>query len=140
MYEIVIDTSVIVSAARSRQGASFQLIRWLRDGRLKAAVSPALVLEYEALLRRQMDDTGWSAAQVDEFLDFVCSAAREVQPQFRLRPVLSDPDDEFVLELAFAGGVDYLVTLNAKDFAGSRAFGVTFITPGDFAKLVREQL
>ena len=103
------------------------------------ALSPAIVLEYEAMLLRQMFDTRWTTADVDEFLAFVCGVGRKVEPRFRLRPSLTDPGDEFVLELAFAAGVKYLVTLNGRHFAGAERYGVTIITPGDFARLFREQ-
>ncbi len=138
MYTVVIDTSVVVSAARSRRGAAFQIFEWFFNGRVEVALSPALTFEYEMLLRRQAMETGWSDGDVMVFLDAVCHRARRVRPHFRLRPMLTDPDDESVLELAFAAGVSYIVTLNAKDFRGER-FGVAVITPGDFAKLMRER-
>ncbi len=86
-----------------------------------------------------MPETGWSIDMVNAFLDFALFKASLVDPTFLLRPVLTDPDDAFVLELAFAAGVDYIVTLNAKDFVGSEGFGVATITPGDFARRLREQ-
>lgn len=57
---------------------------------------------------------------------------------FKLRPALRDPDDDMVLEVAFAAGVRYIVTGNVKDFAGSDRFGVEAIRPGPFLKTLRE--
>jgi putative PIN family toxin of toxin-antitoxin system len=136
---VVLDTSVIVAAARSKIGASSSLlIEWLDEDRFSLAVSPPLLFEYEALLRRQAPDTGWSDADVEKFLEFACSKSRLVEPWFRFRPAIRDADDEFVLELAFAAGVDYLVTLNGKDFVGSASFGVVVVRPGDLVELLRE--
>ena len=50
--KIVIDTSVLVAAARSRQGASFALISSLPDPRFKIALSVALYTEWQAVLTR----------------------------------------------------------------------------------------
>jgi predicted nucleic acid-binding protein len=47
---IVIDTSVLVAAARSRQGASFALISRLPDPRFEIALSVALYTEWQAVL------------------------------------------------------------------------------------------
>jgi predicted nucleic acid-binding protein len=55
MYQVVIDTNVIVAALRSKQGTSRRLLRLLEDGRWKPNVSVALALEYkyEEVLKRE---------------------------------------------------------------------------------------
>jgi predicted nucleic acid-binding protein len=49
---VVIDTSVLVAAARSRQGASHVLISLLPDARFEPVVSVPLFVEYLAVLLR----------------------------------------------------------------------------------------
>ena len=71
------------------------------------------------------------------FLEFMCAKGTRHDPSFKLRPSLPDPDDEFVLELAFAANADYLVTHNLRDFAGSDAFGVSVISPGALVRILR---
>ena len=39
------------------------------------------------------------------------------------------PDDDFVLELAIAGGCSFIVTYNIRDFSGAEDFGVQVVTP-----------
>jgi predicted nucleic acid-binding protein len=50
MYQIVLDTNVLVAAMRSKQGASYRLLSLLGDGRWRPNVTVAVVLEYEAVL------------------------------------------------------------------------------------------
>jgi predicted nucleic acid-binding protein len=57
---------------------------------------------------------------------------------FHWRPHLRDPEDEFILELAVAGGCRYIVTFNARDFAGAEQFGIQVISPGTFLRLIGE--
>jgi predicted nucleic acid-binding protein len=45
MYQVVIDTNVLVAALRSRRGASFRLLDLLEDPRWQANLSVALALE-----------------------------------------------------------------------------------------------
>ena len=51
---------------------------------------------------------------------------------FLWRPTLTDPRDEFILELAVAANGNAIVTHNVRDFVGARRFAVQIITPGDF--------
>ena len=41
----------------------------------------------------------------------------------------TDPDDDFILELAFAANADYIITHNIRDFAGAEKFGLEAVTP-----------
>ena len=53
-------------------------------------------------------------------------------------PVLRDPDDEPILQLAFEAGVRYVVTCNIRDFAGAERFGIEIVQPANFLKLLRQ--
>jgi len=54
MAFVVLDTSVLVAAVRSRGGASFQLLSRIGTGVFDIAVSVPLVLEYEDALMRHL--------------------------------------------------------------------------------------
>jgi predicted nucleic acid-binding protein len=50
MYQVVIDTNVLISALRSNHGASHRLLRLVGDDRWRLNISVPLVLEYEQTL------------------------------------------------------------------------------------------
>ena len=53
ILHVVLDTNVLVAGLRSRNGASFQLLSQIGpDSGFEIHLSVALVLEYEAVLRR----------------------------------------------------------------------------------------
>ena len=58
------------------------------------------------------------------------------QTYFLLRPFLRDPGDDFVIELAVAGRVQFIVTHNVRDFAGAAESGVKVIRPHEFLRLL----
>ena len=61
-----------------------------------------------------------------------------VDVRFTWRPLLRDPDDEMVLEVAINGKADALITHNVADFKGFvELFGVRVIRPGAFLKETR---
>jgi putative PIN family toxin of toxin-antitoxin system len=131
---LVLDTSVMVAAIRSPTGASAALLKAARHDRLVALVSVAMILEYEAVLKREehMSVAGLSAADVDDLLDAFCIFARPVTNHFRWRPVLTDPDYDLVLETAVNGGADAIVTFNVFDFQRAKTlFGIKVERPSE---------
>jgi len=128
----VLDSSVLVAALRSRQGASFELLRRLRARRFTVAISVPLALEYEAVLVRHAGELGLAHSEVVGLVDYLCEVGKRHDIHFLWRPTLTDPRDEFVLELAVAAGCDAIVTFNVRDFAGAQRFGVAVMTPAAF--------
>src|SRR5262249_10867069 len=129
---VALDTDVIVAALRSRTGASNALVRALRRGRLDAVASVPMLLEYEAVLMRaeQRRAIGFTAAQVQQFLDGLAALLIPVTPYFLWRPMLRDPDDEMVLDAAVNGQADTIVTFNRRDFLpGATQFQLSVLTP-----------
>ncbi len=131
---VVLDTNVLLAAGRSRMGASFALLRALRDERFRLLASVPLFLEYEAVLKRpeQLAAGQRSTALVDAFLDGLSLRVEPVHLFYLWRPQLRDPADEMVLETALNGRAAALVTFNVNDFAAARRFALPVITPAMF--------
>lgn len=138
MLEVVLDTNVLVTALRSRRGASFQLIRLIGEGAFLPDVSVALALEYEEVLKRPDMVPGLTGAEIDGFLDFIFQSSNLVPSVLLNRPALSDPDDELVLDLAIQRGAAIL-TYNKRDFAEAGKRGVAVLTPAEFLESLRQE-
>jgi putative PIN family toxin of toxin-antitoxin system len=132
LLRIVLDTNVIVSALRSRLGASHRLLLLLGDKRFQVQLSVALLLEYEAALKKPNNGIKLSAGEKDDILDYLCSVAQHRKIHYLWRPTLKDPGDDMVLELAVASGADAIVTFNKKDFTGMDAFKLKIFSPQEF--------
>ena len=107
MDRVVLDTNVLVSALRSKTGASFKLISLLGDPRWQPVVSVALILEYQAVATREASRLGLADWVVESIVDMFCRLGSRHAIRFRLRPALRDPGDEFILELAVASHADF---------------------------------
>ena len=136
--QIVIDTNVLVAAARSNAGASFEVLRLFAagDARWQWNISTALLLEYEAVLKREQHRQGRSLAVVDRFLDDLAARANRHAIFYLIRPFLADPGDELILELALASASGYIVTHNRGDFRDAGRFGLSVLTPGEFLRII----
>ncbi|MCW5555605.1 MAG: putative toxin-antitoxin system toxin component, PIN family [Verrucomicrobiae bacterium] len=135
---VVLDTSVLVAAARSRHGASHKLLAQLPSASFQPVLSVPLFAEYRSVILRTENLLGRSAEQADGFLDFLISISHLQEVFFHWRPALPDPDDDLVLELAVAAGCRYIVTHNLRDFRGTEDWGIEPVTPGGFLKAIKK--
>jgi putative PIN family toxin of toxin-antitoxin system len=145
----VLDTNVLIAALSSRRGASFALLRWAIDRRFSLLASPALWLEYEAVLKRPeiVRLHQLTLQDVDDVLHALCEVVEPVQSHFLWRPQLRDPNDEMVLEAAITGAATHLVSFNLRDFDPSvqrhalsrpSRLGPVACCPADLLKLMEK--
>jgi predicted nucleic acid-binding protein len=71
-------------------------------------------------------------------LDYLCSVASLHEVFYLWRPVLRDPKDDFVLELAVGAGCGSIVTFNLRDFEAARTFDLRVEEPLAFLKRIGE--
>lgn len=136
---VVFDTSVLVAAIHSRRGASFSLISSIPSDRFQICLSIALYAEWQDVLSRPEHlPPGRTAEDALGFLRYLASHAWLQDIFFLWRPYLRDPDDDMILELAFAANCQYVVTHNIRDFAGSEQLGIAAVTPREFLRVIRE--
>jgi putative PIN family toxin of toxin-antitoxin system len=137
---IVLDTSVLVAALRSRLGAVNAILRLIAQRQIVLLATPPLFLEYEDVLKRPEHRLvhRLSSEEVDDLLRELAALVEPVELHFRWRPQVHDSNDEMVLEAAINGDADALVTYNTADFSAACArFGVPVLTPADFLKRMK---
>lgn len=141
---IVVDANVVLSALRSSRGASHLLLRAMLVGEVSFAVSPAVALEYEDVVKRDgiLGDDPWIRHhEIDTVLDAVFSQAHLVSPWFRFRPFLDDPKDDIYIECALTAGAIQIVS-GDRHFLhpATAAFGISVMRAGDcVAELTRRR-
>lgn len=93
-------------------------------------------MEYESVAKRQSRQLGLTHADIDDILDYLCRVGIQREIFFLWRPVLRDPKDDLVLELAVESECDYLITHNIRDFKGSEFFEIAVVTPKRFLEVI----
>ncbi len=140
--KLVLDTSILVAALRSKRGASRELLRLLAADGFTALVSVPLFLEYESVLKRpeHLLASGLLRPElVDRFLDSFLLHTAPVSVSYLWRPQLSDPADEMVLEAAVNGRADWIVTHNVRHFfAASKKFNLGIAAPAPMLQKLHE--
>jgi hypothetical protein len=79
-----------------------------------------------------------SSTDIDGVLRFLCANANLRLIFFLWRPLLPDPKDDFVLELAVESRADFLVAFDTRDFLGAERFGIQVISPREFLAIIGE--
>ncbi len=136
MIRAVMDTNVLFSALRSRLGSSFTVFTALRQNRWRAMLSNHLLHEYEEILKAHASELGLSLADIDTILDAICARAEEWQLLLGWVPILHDPDDEPLVELAYDSDARRIVTHNVRHLAPARRIGVEVLLPHQFATIL----
>lgn len=134
--KIVLDTNVLISALRSRRGASYQLLLMLGGSKFDINISVPLIVEYEEVAKRSSREFGLTHADIDDILDYICRVAEKRQIHFLWRPILRDPEDDHILELAVESECEFIVTYNIRDFSPSKHFGIQVVTPKEFLEIM----
>ncbi len=103
----------------------------------EVCVSVPLMFEYEDVLSRESLALPRSA--VNNILDYLCSVAHHQEVHFLWRPLLKDPKDDLLVEVAVASQSSSIITFNVKDFAPVSQFGIKVETPGEFLERIGVQ-
>jgi putative PIN family toxin of toxin-antitoxin system len=127
MVRAVIDTNVLVSALTHNGKPRSLLLKLLQSHTV--ILSRQMLAELADVLSR--GKFGVSSAQVNRFLSSLVYACRIVPDNPRFKVVTEDPDDDVVLNVAYSGKADYLVTGDQHLLALSRFKKTRIVTANE---------
>src|SRR5690606_27707035 len=132
MQKVIIDTNVIVSALIQKNYPFLIINELFLENKIKICLSRELMQEYFDVLFRP---------KFQKFPDFVNNAelilteigirAETFQPKIKLN-ILSDKDDNKILELADESKADFIITGNTNDFTISNYKKTKILTPREY--------
>jgi len=136
----VIDTNVFIGACLG-QGAYLSVVSACLEAKLTPLMGVALLAEYEDVLSRTVlfERSRLKAAERDELLDIFLSVCSWTRIYFGWRPILKDEGDNHLVELAVAGGAEYIVTRNIRDVVRMELFfpGLKIVLPETLLKEIK---
>jgi putative PIN family toxin of toxin-antitoxin system len=116
LLRVVLDTTVLISAVRSRNGAAAKLIQLAIEGRFILLMDVSLTLEYQEVALRSQHTT-ISHFTEHEILTLIWTLENVAEPVNLIekhRPICVDPGDDHILELAINGKADVIATANLR--------------------------
>ena len=136
MLRVVFDTNVIVSAALYEKSLPALLLSLGLEDKVRFFVSPELLSEYEAVLKRPRFKLGQK--QITELMGEINRKASIVTPAKRLKILKADEPDNRVLECAIKANADFIITGNKRHFPFEEFKGNKIVTPGEFIDSISE--
>jgi putative PIN family toxin of toxin-antitoxin system len=126
----LLDTCIVISALRSKQGASHFLMHKAILKQLPIIMHFKLLAEYHDVLTRpkMLSALIYTADEIEKILIGLVNVAEEVNPHFLWRPNLKDEKDNFLVEMAVASQPCTIITHNVKDLLqGELLFPAIFV-------------
>ena len=141
MLSAVFDSTILVSAFLTPGGLSAALLAHARQGAFTLVLSPAILEETrdtlltEKRIRKRYEYT-------DDAVAYFVVGLRDVSRPVSELPSLQvsrDPEDDYVIATALAGGASHLVTRDNDLLTLKTYQTITMMTPEEFIALVRKQ-
>lgn len=130
---ICIDTNVVLGMF-GRSGPWLALRRALLHGQMEWAVSTDILLEYEEVAARELNEAAaHQLLRLLSLLEQTRGNIRRIHPTFSFHLITTDPDDDKFVDCAIVAEADYILTSD-HHFAVMKGSGYKPqpITPADF--------
>lgn len=112
------DTNIVVSSMSGSEKSPRAVLRACLEKKVQPILGEALFLEYEEVLNRPdlAARSPLSASERESLLAAFLSVCEWIDIYYGWRPNLPDEGDNHLVELAVAGGANWIVTNNVRDF------------------------
>lgn len=140
--KIVLDTNVLVSAFISKHGKPAVLLDLiLTFSEVQLITSKPILEELESVLRRKevRERFGYSMSDIESFIRAVQKVSLEVKIKSDFKVVAEDPKDNLVLNTAYDGKADYVVS-GDKHLKGLKKFkGIKIVNPAQMIEIILKE-
>jgi uncharacterized protein len=132
MQKIIIDTNVIVSSLIQRGYPNQIITDFFIEQKFQLCISEELLAEYyEVLARPKFSKFQDFFIRAEALLVEIETKAIKYNPTIKLE-LISDDDDNMILELADKCSADFVITGNTTDFTFSTYKQTKIVTPKEY--------
>lgn len=137
----LLDTNVLISALNSATGASAAVLDLAQKNRLVLITTPYIISETEEVIRRKFSKLQPPFQELKSEPFLVVAKNPTPAAVTRATQMISDPKDTPILAAAIVHRVDYLVTLDRKDFIDDKKVAqkskIKIVAPATLVELLR---
>ena len=139
MQKIVIDTNVIVSSLIQRNYPYLIINDFFLEDKFQLCISNELLTEYyEVLARPKFSKFQDFFIKAESLLADIEAKSIKFNPTIKL-DLISDKDDNMILELADECLADFIITGNTTDFTFSNYKETKIVTPKEYWEIYKPE-
>jgi uncharacterized protein len=113
VQRIVVDPGVLVSAIITPNGPPAEIVRAIREERVRRVVSPHLLAELLGVLQREKFRVYITLEEAEQYVAGLASIAEAHPDPATGTPISRDPKDDYLIALAHEASADTLVSGDA---------------------------
>jgi len=125
---VVLDTSVMISAMVNAKGSAAKIVSLILDGDITIVYDNSIIFEYIEVLSKK--SFGFNIEMINDIIYFIRCEGTFIKAE-KLDVIFHDEPNKKFYEVYMAGEADYLITGNRKHFPADAAV----IIPGEFIKI-----
>ena len=79
-----------------------------------------------------------TSEEIDRLLNGLCAISNPHPIFYLWRPLVHDPDDDFLIDLAIEAQADFIISYNRRDLKPAEKLGIMIVTPKEFLQKMGE--
>jgi len=134
MLRVTAYTNILISAV-IYEGNEYRLVKLAKLGKIKLVLSLEILKEFRDVISRPK--FGFSMEQTDNVIEQIINLCEIVFPKIKFFAIKEDPDDNIILECAFAGKADYIVSGDKHLLELKKFKNIPIIKTSQFLELLK---
>lgn len=130
---VTFDTNVLLSATLWNGSVSQKLLFELIRKDVKIYSSPAILSEYQMVLKR---DFGFTDEETSDIMHKIMSFVQIIVPKIKVNIVKEDPKDNPIIECALESKSEYIITYDKHLLKISRYKDIKIIKPEEAREII----
>jgi putative PIN family toxin of toxin-antitoxin system len=137
MYKIVLDTNIFISAILF-DGKPEAIIKLCQERRIEIIISEAIISEISDVLGRKFY---WEEWKIERVISDIMEFTKVITTRKSVSLIKGDPSDNRILECAFEGNAQYIISGDKKHLLPLKEFcGIEILTPNEFLDIYRGEM
>jgi len=135
MPKVVLDLNVLIAALLSDKGSSYDLVHLCAEGKITGYVSKTMMSKFKEVIQR---DYKVPLERAEQMVEVLVQFLKLVEPDFKLKAVPEDEEDNRIVECAVYVNADYLASWDPHLTDLKEFQGIKIMNPGKLLDELKE--